>query len=79
VLSGILVESSYSRGFEQQADDDAAATLKRMGAKPSRLAELLQRLDQAHCAKGGCLPSWIGTHPDTTSRAFRLRKEEREP
>jgi Zn-dependent protease with chaperone function len=77
VLPGILVESSYSRAFEQQADDDAAATLKRMGAKPSRLAEFLERLDAQICGKTGCPPSWIGTHPETTERAARLRQEER--
>jgi Zn-dependent protease with chaperone function len=78
VLPGILVESSYSRGFEQQADDDAAATLKRMGAKPSRLAELLERLDAQICGKQACPPSWIGSHPETALRASRLRQEERE-
>ena len=79
VLPGILIESSYSRAFEQQADDDAAITLKRMGASPTHLAELLQRLEAKQCGKGGCGPSWIGTHPDTASRSARLLKEAREP
>ncbi len=79
VLPGILIQSAYSRAFEQEADDDAAATLKRMGASPRHLAELLERLEARHCGKTGCGPSWIGTHPDTASRAARLLREAREP
>src|SRR5262249_5372781 len=77
VLPGILIESSYSRAFEQQADDDAAATLKRMGASPTHLADLLKRLEAKQCGKTGCVPSWIGSHPDTASRAARLLKQSR--
>ncbi|MBV9692645.1 MAG: M48 family metallopeptidase, partial [Alphaproteobacteria bacterium] len=65
VLPGILVQSAYSRNFEQQADDDAAAILRAMGAKPSRLGDLLLRLEEVHCHKGGCAPSWLGSHPET--------------
>jgi Zn-dependent protease with chaperone function len=79
VLPGLLVQSAYSREFEQQADDDAAALLKRIGGKPSRLAEFLERLDQHYCGKDGCPPNWLGSHPETSLRAQRLRKAEREP
>jgi Zn-dependent protease with chaperone function len=77
ILPGILVESAYSRGFEQQADDDAAALLLRIGAKPSHMADMLERLDKKFCAKGDCPPSWIGSHPETSARAARLRAEEK--
>ncbi|MEJ0042041.1 MAG: M48 family metallopeptidase [Rhizomicrobium sp.] len=79
ILPGIIVQSAYSRGFEQQADDDGAATLRRMGEKPSRMADLLERMDKKLCGKNGCPPSWIGDHPNTAIRAARLRAEDKGP
>jgi Zn-dependent protease with chaperone function len=76
LLPGILLQSAYSRGFEQQADDDAARLLLRMGGHPARMADLLERLDASHCKKGGCTPSWLGNHPATAIRAVKLRAEE---
>jgi Zn-dependent protease with chaperone function len=76
VLPTMLVESSYSRGFEQQADDESARTMKRIGADPAALGALLERLDKEVCGKrGGCGPSWLGSHPATAARAARLRDE----
>ncbi|HWA89648.1 MAG TPA: M48 family metallopeptidase [Rhizomicrobium sp.] len=76
VLPGVLVETHHARDFEQQADDDAAAKLIAMGAKPSRLADLLERLETSHCGKTGCgSASWLGSHPDTDARVARLRAE----
>jgi len=79
ILPGIVLSSSYSRGFEQQADDDAAQTLRRMGEKPSHMADLLLRMDAAACGRKGCGRSWIGDHPDTALRAARLRLEDKGP
>lgn len=75
VLPGIVVESRHARNFEQQADDDAAARLVALHAKPSRLADLLERLESSHCGKPGCPADWLGSHPDTGSRAAKLRAE----
>jgi predicted Zn-dependent protease len=77
ILPGIILQSTYSRGFEQQADDDGAATLRRMGEKPSRMADLLERMDAKLCGKTGCPTSWIGDHPQTVLRAARLRAEDK--
>ena len=44
LLPGILVQAAYSRELEQQADDDAIATLQRIGGDPARLADLLDRM-----------------------------------
>ncbi len=74
ILPGILLQSAYSRGFEQEADDDANLELRRHGEDPGRLADLLERLDRAICSKGACLPSWLGSHPQTAARALRLRR-----
>jgi Zn-dependent protease with chaperone function len=74
ILPGVLVQSAYSRGFEQQADDDAATLLRRHGEDPGRLADLLERMDRKLCGQDGCGPSWLGSHPATKARAARLRR-----
>lgn len=74
ILPGVLLQSAYSRGFEQQADDDAASLLRRMGASPAPLADLLERMEKRFCGrKDGCDASWLGSHPATGARAARLR------
>lgn len=73
ILPGILIQSTYSRGFENEADIYAATTLRRMNGRPAALADLLERLEKLHCGAKDCGPSWIGSHPDTASRAKRLR------
>jgi Zn-dependent protease with chaperone function len=77
ILPGILLQSSYSRAFEQQADDDAAAAMLAMGDDPARLADLLERMNQRICGGQDCGPSWLGSHPATMERAARLRREAR--
>lgn len=74
ILPGILLQAAYSRSFEQQADDDAARQLRRMGKNPAALADLLERLDKKMCGRGDCGPSWLGSHPATTLRTARLRQ-----
>lgn len=75
-LPGVLIQSAYSRRFEQQADDDAAATLLKLGDDPAALAHLLQRMDAQVCGKKRkCPPSWLSSHPDTEARVERLNSE----
>jgi Zn-dependent protease with chaperone function len=74
ILPGILLQSAYSREFEQQADDDAARLMRRLGKDPGALADLLERMEGKLCGKEGCGPSWLGSHPATAARAARLRK-----
>jgi Zn-dependent protease with chaperone function len=74
LLPGILVQAAYSRDLEQEADDDGAATLKRLGGDPAKMADLLERMDAEICKKAACGPSWLGSHPETAARAARLRK-----
>jgi Zn-dependent protease with chaperone function len=79
MLPTILVQSSYSRGFEQQADDDSAQMMKRIGADPAALGDLLLRMDKQLCGKSGCGRSWLGSHPASAERAARLRAEAKSP
>ena len=74
ILPGVLIQAAYSRGLEQQADDDASVTIKRMGGNPDHLADLLQRLDARLCGKSGCTANWLGSHPETAVRIERLRR-----
>ena len=75
ILPGVLLQSSYSRTFEQQADDDAAHTMRLLGENPADLADLLERMDKRVCGQKGCGDSWLGSHPATAARAARLRQE----
>jgi Zn-dependent protease with chaperone function len=75
ILPGILLQSAYSREFEQQADDDARALMRRMGRHPDALGDLLTRIEARICGKKGCGASWLGSHPDTAARAARLREQ----
>jgi Zn-dependent protease with chaperone function len=74
ILPGILLQSAYSRTFEQQADDDAATLLRRQREDPGQLANLLERMERKSCVKNGCGPSWLGSHPATKNRAARRRR-----
>jgi Zn-dependent protease with chaperone function len=74
LLPGVLLQASYSRSFEQQADDDAARTLRGMGKDPGQLASLLERMERKVCGREACEPSWLGSHPATADRAARLRR-----
>jgi Zn-dependent protease with chaperone function len=73
LLPGVLLQAAYSRRLEQQADDDAAIVVKRLGGDPSHLADLLERMEARLCQKATCPPNWLGTHPESRLRAIRLR------
>ena len=76
VLPGVLLQSAYSRQFEQEADDDAARLLRGMGKDPGALGDLLERMQKRICGSDvGCGPSWLGSHPATAERARRLRDQ----
>ncbi len=75
-LPGLIAQASYSRAFERQADDDAAAMLRELGARPSHLAALLARLDRLNCAGRFCPTNWVADHPGTAARVARLRAED---
>jgi Zn-dependent protease with chaperone function len=74
ILPAILLQSAYSRNFEQQADDDAASLLRQHGEDPGQMANFLERMELKSCGKTGCGPSWLGSHPATAIRAARLRR-----
>jgi Zn-dependent protease with chaperone function len=71
----LLLKSEYSRNFEHQADAYAARQLWDLGIPISRLADVLDRLQEAACKKHkSCDDSgWVSTHPPTHERGDWLR------
>ncbi len=62
-----LLAQRYSRAFERDADQFAFDYLLGAGIPPTRLGDLLQRLEAAHARSG--TPNWMASHPGTEDRA----------
>lgn len=81
----LLLETGYSRDFERRADRYAANMLRANGIAPTRLADILEKLEAAHSVAKSTKgepshedqPSRIfqifSTHPDTGERIRELR------
>ena len=61
-----LLAQRYSRAAEREADRFALDYLLNADISPTRLADILQRLEQAHGA--GTVPNWLASHPGTEER-----------
>ncbi|MBI5485610.1 MAG: M48 family metallopeptidase [Deltaproteobacteria bacterium] len=84
-LPTVLVDASYSRAFEREADDAAMAWMKSAGVPPRSYAEILGRLQAQLDVKqgktaGGTDPvrNYLSTHPDTGERIRRIMKDSGE-
>jgi Zn-dependent protease with chaperone function len=82
-LPTFLINASYSRDFEREADDVAVAFLDRRGISRNSYADMLVRLqmqsDRREGEQGkkvreeGTSPAdWFSTHPDTEERVRRI-------
>jgi Zn-dependent protease with chaperone function len=76
----LLLETSYSRDFERRADRFAADTLRANGIPPTRLADILEKLETAHRGarkkdeqESPDLFRYFSTHPETGERIRELR------
>lgn len=78
-LPGLIAQSPVPDGFERQADDDAAAMLRAMGARPSHLAALLERLERRSCTGKYCPAAWVADRAEVAARVARLRAEDQAP
>jgi len=74
-LPAILAQTSYSRGFETEADEFAFDLLKRSGISPGIFADLMERLDTESGLHEDF--SFLSTHPVTSERIERARAEGR--
>ncbi len=62
-----LLAQRYSRAFERDADQFAFDYMLRNGISPTRLGDILRRLEAAHAGSG--IPNWLASHPGTEERA----------
>lgn len=71
-----LLQTCYSRDFERRADDFAARMLMLNRIPPARLADMLEKLEQAHgnrvVSKNDSV-DYLSTHPATDERIRMLR------
>lgn len=83
-LAAMVLQSSYSREFEYEADDYAVALFRRLGRSPEALANMLARLEAGSNDKTGAgraadggrrakLTELFSSHPDTRERIARIR------
>jgi predicted Zn-dependent protease len=78
-LPTVLLQSGYSREFEDEADSYAFQRLKEIGLSPRDFAEILTRLEEFRgtetgankSAAGGGTLDYISTHPATARRIVR--------
>ncbi len=77
-LPTALIDATYSRDFEREADDAAVDYLKRRQIPPRVYAGMLERLQAEHDRKGGRgdqgggLGDFFSTHPLTGERVRRV-------
>ena len=71
VIGAGLLDISYSRGFEREADARGIALLRLTGKDPETLAVMLERLGGA---SSGSAPGWLSSHPPTEERARLIRQ-----
>lgn len=68
--TALVLNASYSRDFELQADRYAAERLIEAGRDPLDLATLLEKIDRQHRTAG----TLFSTHPDVIARKAALRQ-----
>lgn len=62
-----LIAQGYSRSFERAADEFAADYLLSAGISPTRLGDILERLERE--SGTGSFPTWLSSHPAAADRA----------
>ena len=75
-----LVQASYTRDFEREADDFALAWLRQNDIPPEMFGAILQRLEDSRRKDGKAggkdegISDYLSTHPSTRERVERARK-----
>lgn len=73
----LLGQLAYSRGFEHQADETAAALMRANGHDPAAFAVLFERLAQQQAQRGAtppALPIGLSSHPPDAERIERMKR-----
>ena len=78
----LLLESSYSRDFERRADRFSVDTMRANGIAPTRLADILEKLEGAHHGavkkddqQSSGLSRYFASHPETAERIRDIRND----
>lgn len=79
-LPTFLLQSKFSRVFENEADDHAVMYLRKAGYEPKYLADMLERLTKAHRHRegddhGSEILDYLSSHPPTPERKKRILGE----
>lgn len=77
-LPTLLLEAGYSRDHEREADEYAAALFRLNGLPPSRLADMLAKLEAAHGGSAEDADSamdYLSSHPASRERIEALRNQ----
>jgi Zn-dependent protease with chaperone function len=78
-----LLQTHYSRDFERDADAFAMRMMLANGVPPSRLADMLEKLEKTHGADPahhqGTAMDYLSSHPNTAERMQTLRNATKEP
>ena len=73
-----LLNARYSRDLEREADAYAVTTLRAVGIAPTRLADMLERMETQRSNAGQDGPAgvvaYLSTHPTTEERLRTLRE-----
>ncbi|MFZ5496692.1 MAG: M48 family metallopeptidase [Verrucomicrobiota bacterium] len=74
-LPTLLLESKFSRTFEEEADAHAVAVLRRAGLAPDHLADILRRLEEKRPKTGleTKVLDYVSSHPPTPERIQWIR------
>jgi len=72
-LPALLLKSSYSRGFEQEADDKASQWMVDTGHGVEPMIAFLTRVEEKDL--GGSGPEFLSTHPAPKNRIERLLRQ----
>lgn len=70
-----LMQATYSRKLETEADDFAVELLKEHNISSSYLADMLVKLEEQHGNSNEAAFSLMSTHPVTSERVKRIRGE----
>lgn len=73
-LPVVLLETGFSRGHEQEADDFALRILKRRGKSPQAFADILRRLSKEHGIDDSGPIGYVSTHPPSRERIVRAER-----
>jgi predicted Zn-dependent protease len=76
-LPTVLLQSGYSREFEEQADDFAVRRLRQVGLPPRAFADMLALIERNHAPRGKAeAQDYFSTHPITAGRIARALAAE---